>query len=125
MAYFHGGIPGLRRGDRILPPDATGTEHRLSAHAEELGAFGHATRTDVVYLATERQVARAYAAGYPDGALYQVQPDGEVEPDPDCLAPGVAWQCTGATVVAVIDPVVLLRTYTFARFLRMLDGSAA
>lgn len=118
--YFHGGYPGLKPGALILPPDSTSTEHRLSAVSAELGADTHATRTDVVYVTTGRDVARAYAAFYPDGALYRVEPQGESEPDPDCTEPGLSWQCTAAVVVAVVDPVVLFRTRTPERWIRML-----
>lgn len=124
--YFHGGFPGLRPGDQLLPPDESGTDHRLSAYAAELGAPAHATRTDVVYLTTGRDVARAYAAFYPDGALYRVEPAGELEPDPDPdnSVPGLSWQCPRAVVAAVIDPVVLFRARTPERWLRMLNGPA-
>jgi hypothetical protein len=124
VRYFHGGIPDLKPGDRLLPPDQTGTEHRLSTYAAQLGGPAHTLRTDVVYLTTERQVACGYAAFYPDGALYQVDPGPPVEPDPDCLVPGVSWQAPSAVVVAVIDPVVLFRSRTPTRWLRMANGVA-
>lgn len=121
MTYFHGGYPGLKPGHLLLPPDETGTEHRLSVAAAELGGPAHATRTDVVYVATDRNVARAYAAFYPDGALYRVEPIGRPpEPDPDCEIPGLSWQCSAAAVVAVVDPVVLFRARTPERWLRLL-----
>ncbi|MCP9205542.1 hypothetical protein [Streptomyces cucumeris] len=122
MSYFHGGIPGLSIGDRLLPPDRTGTERRLSSFAADLGGPAHALRTDLVYLTTERQVARAYAAFYPDGALYQVLPESPVDPDPDCAEPGLSWQCPAAVVVTVVDPVVLFRDRTPERWIRMLNG---
>ncbi|MEE1774482.1 hypothetical protein PUR34_41505 [Streptomyces sp. JV185] len=125
MAYFHGGVPGLKPGDRILPPDNTGTTRRLSTYADEVNGPAHARRTDIVYLTTDRHVASAYAALHPDGALYRVDPEGEVEPDPDCFEPGLSWQCPAATVVAVVDPVVLFRTKTLARWLRLLEGPAS
>ena len=124
MTFFHGGFPGLKVGDLLLPPDRTGTEHRLSATTASLGGPAHATRTDVVYLTTERQVARAYAAFYPDGALYQVLPQSPVDPDPDCLQPDLSWHCPAAVVVAVVDPVVLFRNRTPDRWIRMLNGPA-
>ncbi|MFE1264433.1 hypothetical protein ACFW5X_28385 [Streptomyces albogriseolus] len=123
MPYFHGGFPGLKPGDQLLPPDATGTDHRLSSYALALGGPAHATRTDVVYMTTDRQVAKAYAAFYPDGALYAVTPESPVDPDPDCREPGLSWQCPRAVVVAVVDPVVLFRSRTPERWLRMLAGS--
>lgn len=120
MAYFHGGYPGLKPGDLIQPPDTTGTDRRLSATAAELGAPAHATRTDVVYVTTGRNVARAFAAFYPDGALYRVEPRGELEPDPDSGIPGLSWQCPAAEVVAVVDAAVLFRTRRPERWIRML-----
>jgi hypothetical protein len=124
MSYFHGGVPGLKVGDSILPPDQTGTDHTLSAYSAELDGGPHTTRRDVVYLTTDRQVARAYAAGYPDGALYQVMPYSPVDPDPDCLTPGLSWHCPQGIVVAVVDPVVLFRSRTPERWVRMLNGGA-
>ncbi|GGS81773.1 hypothetical protein [Streptomyces griseoviridis] len=121
--YFHGGFPGMEPGDRILPPDVTGTERRLSSYAAVLGGPAYAARTDVVYLTTDRQVAKAYAAFYPDGALYEVLPEDTVEADPDCRTPGLSIQCPAALVVAVTDPVVLFRSRTPERWLRMLAGT--
>jgi hypothetical protein len=77
----------------------------------------------VVYLTTDRQVAKAYAAFYPDGALYSVVPESPVDPDPDCREPGLSWQCPRAVVAAVVDPVVLFRSRTPERWLRMLASS--
>lgn len=118
--YFHGGYPGLKPGDLLLPPDTTGTEHRLSAIAAEHNGPAHSTRTDIVYVTTGRDVARAFAAFYPDGALYRVEPAGALEPDPDCDLPDLSWQCAAARVAAVVDPVVLFRTRTPERWLRLM-----
>lgn len=121
MTYFHGGVPGLQPGDELLPPDRTGTDRRLSSYVAALGGPAHAQRTDLVYLTTNRQVARAYAAFYPDGALYQVMPARPVDADPDCSMPDLSYQCPMGIVVAVVDPVVLFRDRTPERWLRMLN----
>jgi hypothetical protein len=118
--YFHGGVPGLKPGQLILPPDTTGTEHRLSRIAAEHNGPAYSTRTDIVYVTTGRDVARAFAAFYPDGALYRVEPEGELEPDPDSGIPGLSWQCPAARIAAVVDPVVLFRDRTPERWVRML-----
>lgn len=97
--WYHGGVPGLEVGERILPPDTTGATTRLSRFAESIGA-PHGTRTDVVYLASNPEHARAFAALYPDGALYAVEPESDVEPDPD--APEVASMTTSAVITAVL-----------------------
>ena len=128
-SYFHGGVPGLQIGDRLLPPDTSGTTRTVSEHAAQLCAGEHATRRDLVYVTTERQVARAYAAFYPDGALYRVIPCGPVVADPDHRVPGISWHCPLAIVQQVIDPAVLFRGRTLDRWLRMLNtipiGAAA
>jgi hypothetical protein len=125
MTYFHGGIPGLKPGGWLLPPDESGTDRTLSAIAAEHDGPAYATRTDLVYVTTGRDIARAFAAFYPDGALYRVEPDGDLAPDPDSSVPGLSWQCPRARIAAVIDPVVLFRTRTPERWLRMLHPATA
>ena len=122
MRYFHGGFPGLRPGGLILPPDTTGTERRLSLHVTDSHDAPHAQRTDVVYMTTDRAIARGYAAFYPNGALYQVEPDGAPEPDPDCLMPGVSWQAPAARVLAIIDAVVLLNSRRAEKWMADIAG---
>ena len=119
--FWHGGVPNLQVGDQVLPPDLTGTQRTLSAYASP-GA-PHGTRTDRVYVTDDRQIARVYAALYPDGALYQVAPEDDLRTDPD--APGRSWMCPGAVVVRVADPVVLMRTRPVAAWLRVLTRERA
>lgn len=121
--YFHGGYPGLKPGQLILPPDATGTDHRLSAIAAEHGGPAYSTRTDIVYVTTARDVARAFAAFYPDGALYEVQPHEGLEPDPDCGIADLSWQCPAAVIRTVVDPVVPFRDRTPERWIRLMTRS--
>lgn len=118
--WFHGGKPGLTVGDLILPPDATGTTRRLSTHATLMGA-AYGTRTDVVYLARYQDHARVFAAFYPDGALYQVAPASEVEPDPD--APEHSAMAASATVTAVIRPQVVMAHRRLDSWMRMLQNT--
>lgn len=122
MRYWHGGAPGLKPGDVLLPPDATGASS-LAEYRAAVGAGGDVLRTDRVFVATDRQVARGYAALKPNGALYEVRPEGVLEPDPDCLLPGLSWQCERAVVVSVVDPVVWMSGKPLARWLRMVNGS--
>ena len=116
VRLYHGGVPGLQVGDAILPPDLTGTEHRLSVHVPP-GA-PHGTRTDRVYLTTSRGIAETYAALYPDGALYEVEQPDSTEPDPD--APDAAVMVRSAVVRRVVDPVVLFRSRSWHYWLRRL-----
>ncbi len=94
--YFHGGFPRLRVGEFVLPSSVTGA-HSTADH----GAEG-VCRRDRVYLTTDLQAAKVFAAMFPNGRgwVYQVEPDGELEPDPDCKDPGFSFQCERARVVA-------------------------
>lgn len=116
MRYYHGGVPGLRAGDRLLPPEVSGTERTLSEYVPSVAPHGH--RRDVVYVTPDREAARTFAAFYPDGALYEVELVGAPQDDPD--APGVAAMVRAATVRTVVDAVVLFRSRPPEKWLRAL-----
>lgn len=113
--WYHGGFPGLAPGDLLVPPAESGTERTLSQYVV---GQPHGTRRDVVYLAARQDDARVYAALYPDGALYLVEPIGPTEPDPD--APGRAVMCARARVVEVVRPRVVLAHRRIESWLRLL-----
>lgn len=117
-AWFHGGVPGLGVGERILPPDETGTEHTLSAYAQQ-GA-PHGSRTDVVYVTSRQDSARFFAAVYPDGALYRVEPSGWCGADPD--APHEAMMCESAVIVEVVRERIVFAHRSFESWVSMLQG---
>jgi hypothetical protein len=119
---WHGGVPGLAPGALVLPSAVTGVEPATLGRVAELGGDAETTRRDRVYVTSDRQVAAAYAALFPNGALYEVEPVGPVEPDPDCLVPGLSARCLSARVVRVADPVVLLSSRSPMRWLRMANG---
>lgn len=119
MNYFHGGIPGLSVGDYIESPDVTRTDHTLSRYAAEMGA-PHGTRTDAVYITPRQDTARAYAALYPDGALYQVEPVDVIGSDPD--APDEAVMCRRARVTEVVRSSVVFAHRRPESWFRMLTG---
>lgn len=96
--YWHGGRPGIRRFGMILPSMFTGV---LSL--AECGAAG-VCRRDKVYVTTDFNAALMYAASVDDGVVYQCDPVGPIEPDPDCNAPGLSFQCARAKVLKVIRP---------------------
>ena len=108
--YFHGGIPGLWPGQRILPPEATGTRvtHDMAATGRLAEEVARTYRPDRVYLTTDRLQADIYAAVYPTGgrlggAVYRVCPDGDVELDPDWLGEdGVSVHAPAATILGVV-----------------------
>jgi hypothetical protein len=95
VILYHGGPRGLRR---ILPPSVTGAPSCV-----DYGA-GHVARRDRVYLTTEIEAARllgAHAPFHGPCAVYEVEPEGELEHDPDCDTPGLSWQCPSARVIRV------------------------
>lgn len=114
--YFHGGIPGLDVGAKILSPDVTGTQRTLSSHARANSP--HGMRRDVVYVSTRQNDARVYAAFYPDGAIYEVDPIDVIGPDPDC--PTRALMCREAAITAVVHPRIVLAHRTVDSWITML-----
>ena len=109
--YYHGGIPGLRIGQHILPPDVTGAfsvADTSSATAEQQAVIERVYRCDRVYLTTERGVAELWACLAPEGTparggdVYRVQPEGDIEPDPDWNGePGVSVCVPRALIVGI------------------------
>lgn len=98
IKYFHGGPRGLKAGDYLLPPKDTGARH-----CSEFGAAG-VHRTDRVYVTPEYNGALLFASGHDKGVVYQCEPVGTLEPDPDCNTPGLSWQCEKARIIKVIKP---------------------
>ena len=94
--YFHGGPAGVQRGAFLLPPTITKRKH-----CSLYGAAG-IHRTDRVYITTDRTAALLFAASWPKGVVYECEPIGDVEPDPDCSVPGLSYQCEKARVRRVI-----------------------
>jgi len=106
-AYYHGGAPGLRLGQDLLPPTATG--HRAAVDYVRPGTPGaELVRRDRVYFTEDPMVADLFAALYPaalGGWVYEVDPVGLVEPDPDYRGPGGgSLQAPMAVVVRVLGP---------------------
>ncbi len=115
--FFHGGHPGLDVGDWIECPDVTGTDHRLSRYVGPEEPFGN--RTDVVYVTTNPEHARVFAAVYPDGAVYRVKPEGEMSEDPDNPG-GESLMARRAQVVEVVRERVVFAHRTIDSWLRLL-----
>jgi len=113
VTYYHGGIRGLQPGDLILPPDETGAVSvaDVGAPTEELSIrVAQVHRKDRVYLTSDVFAARVFASLHPNsrrrygGDVYEVEPIGDVEPDPDYLVgDGGSVQAARARVVAVIQ----------------------
>lgn len=102
-SYYHGGVTGLTPGDRLLPPSETESDSLHDETTDEYGEDRNPHRLDRVYLTTRLDVAWFYAlfGGAADraaGAVYRVDPDGPLEPDPDQPE---SFACASATVRSV------------------------
>jgi hypothetical protein len=109
--FFHGGAPGLRPGELIVPHPPNIVDGcaicAAKARGEQpyvpgLGTVDPLTgRPDRVYLTSDRDYARYYASKYPRGDLYVVEAVGEVEASTEDRFP--TWCAPAARVRAVYD----------------------
>jgi hypothetical protein len=103
--YFHGGIPGLEVGDRILPPSVTGTPTTADYAAAPI------CRRDRVYASTELRIARVYAALAPlggHGDVYQVALQDPNERDGAEVAPAATRSARRARPSSASSSVMLI-----------------
>ena len=100
--YFHGGLPGRTRGSFLLPPNFTKVRSMARLLKDE--ADGVVLREDRVFVTTSREAALMFACAWRRGVIYEVEPIGALEPDPDCNLPGLSWQCEKARVLRIIKP---------------------
>ena len=93
MKYYHGGIGGLRLGEYILPSSETG--------AISSCFYGAPAKSDKVYITTDYLAALMFASMSPskNAAVYEVEPTGELTPDPDCLEIGLSFECPKAKII--------------------------
>lgn len=112
---YHGGAPGLRAGDLIVPQrvEDGATAHLVDGcpvcEARRRGEQLADDQNDPahVYVTTDREYAAIYANGYPHGGLYRVTVDDDVALTPtggDDPVP--SWHVPVARVAAVLDPLV-------------------
>jgi hypothetical protein len=113
--WYHGGVPGLKRGQKILPPSVTGaisvSDKVIDAPDDMRRKVEKVHDQNVVYLAADIVNATFWASLHPayggrnrGGDLYEVTPDGPVAPDPDYLAgDGGSVTCSSATIVRVVQ----------------------
>lgn len=94
--YYHGGPPGLKSFDKILPSSVTG--------ANSTADYNDVCRRDRVYVTTSIEHATVFAAMHPSrrGCVYRVKPLGKIVADPDCNEPGLSWECEYATVISAV-----------------------
>ncbi|MBD1540550.1 hypothetical protein HC749_20620 [Arthrobacter sp. S13_S34] len=110
---FHGGAPGLKVGDKVLPPTETGVKSQTLAASLVLGLGQIAQQLDKVYMTTDVMLAKVYAGSWTDpapakavaggGVVYRVEvQDGTLQADKDLLSsPGVSYQASSAVVVDI------------------------
>ena len=97
--YYHGGPDGFSVGRWLLPPSITRVRTYNADAAADLGMPNPAA-ADRVYLATQPEIALLFAASHKRPMIYVVEPDGDVEPDPDYSGPpGQSVACKRARIV--------------------------
>ncbi len=105
--YYHGGRRCIARDKRVLPPARTGVQSSANtSDAESNAKMAKVHRADRVYLTTDLGAARVFAAmAEPGGGhVYEVEPTGPVERDPDYLPDdGGSVCCSSARVVRVVE----------------------
>ncbi|MDX0930546.1 hypothetical protein GOE05_24055 [Sinorhizobium medicae] len=98
VRYFHGGFGGLTVGQLVLPPETT-----KAPSTARFGAAG-VCNTNKVYVCTDMHGALLYACMHFSGCgkVYEVEPIGELTPDPDAARAGFSFECDKARVLRVI-----------------------
>lgn len=92
VKFHHGGRPGMKKGQFILPPSVTG--------ARSTAEFGnYQCDQSRVYVTTAYAAAALYAGGVRKGEIYEVMPIGELHQDPDCDKPGLSYSCEKAKIL--------------------------
>lgn len=114
MVLFHGGVPGLRVGQWILPPAVTGGKSADQYATYDPGVYDPA----LVYMVTELEQARMFAAMCPTGSgpgrggdVYRVQPTIPVALDPDCRKEGTSWCASRALILGIVATGVRVAPY--------------
>lgn len=102
--FYHGGVAGLEPGSHLLSPMVTRDPSSVSITGMR------EARADRVYFTTDLELARAFASIIQDAvaasAVYRVQPNGNLEIDPDYPATG--FQATKALILEVVERDVVL-----------------
>jgi hypothetical protein len=78
-------------GDYILPPNQTGKDNMMGLNPLR--------RKDRVYITKEIAGAMFFASGSDNPLVYEVEPEGELEDDPDHKGKGISFACPKAKIV--------------------------
>lgn len=108
IPLWHGGVPGLKVGDVIRPASEIGDKSSDPIWRDALKVVDSLTdsrafsNNRVVYVSLNRGAALEFACVHPSfkGCVYEVEPLGDLHPDPDCYD-GSAWTCASAKVLGV------------------------
>ena len=92
--YFHGGNAGLKVGGYILPPSETNAPQNGNVPS-------HIRGKDHIYMVRDFIEAAPWAAHHLNPTIYEVEPEGAIENDPDVDKPGLSYRCPKAKIVAV------------------------
>lgn len=116
MICYHGGPPGLKVGQSILPAKVTGARSTAAYGAEGV------CDPSKVYVTPDARAAAMFASMHPsgDGRVYKVETVGEVTYDPDCSERGLSYVCEAAVIVGQVK--VKRKTLRRVRAV-MMDGS--
>lgn len=92
--YFHGGNAGLKIGGYILPPSETKVPQNGDVPS-------HIRGKNHIYMVRDFIEAAPWAAHHTNPIIYEVEPEGVVENDPDVEKPGLSYRCPKAKIIAV------------------------
>ena len=108
--YYHGGPRGLDKQGWLLPPTRTGIAAAVDFLPDGQIESGH-VRRDRVFITTSMTVAELFARMHPSGrgAIYEVTPFGNVEPDPDYDGEDTSFQVEKAMIRRVVKRVKFSR----------------
>jgi hypothetical protein len=98
--YYHAGVSNLAVGDYILPASETGHSRTAEFFAEnDLDIDDGTYSRDYVYVTTDLNWAAA-RSGLDKGWVYEVEPEGTIEEDPDEDFMGMSFRCPRARIAA-------------------------
>lgn len=126
---FHGGVPGRKVGDVLLPNMA---EHRYvegckhcEAQRNGVAVGDPDTPPDWVYACADKPYARFYASRAVGGTLYRVRLEGDVERSVE--DPEWSWTYRGrqARVVAVLERNITLTWREWQKLFKRWGGTEA
>lgn len=120
--YWHGGRTGLEVGTILISRSEAERDGADLTHYDLQRGYGmKVTDPERVYFSSNREFARGFAGRiqggdsdtgivYQHGALYEVEPLGEIEKDPD-FEGGVSWCAPRARIIAVEETNVRLNPF--------------